>query len=87
MVVAFLLIFFGVRSYRDNVAGGTVGFGRAFAVAALISLVASICYVATWEVIYWKLAPDFGTKYQAHLLDKVRKNGESGEAIATRCRT
>ncbi len=87
MVVAFLLIFFGVRSYRDNVARGTVGFGRAFAVAALISLVASICYVATWEVIYWKLAPDFGTKYQAHLLDKVRKNGESEEAIATRCRT
>ena len=30
MVVAFLLIFFGVRSYRDNVAGGTVGFGRAW---------------------------------------------------------
>ena len=29
MVLAFLLIFFGVRSYRDNVAGGTVGFGRA----------------------------------------------------------
>ena len=26
MVLAFLLIFFGVRSYRDNVAGGTVRF-------------------------------------------------------------
>lgn len=82
MVVAFLLIFFGVRSYRDNVAGGTIGFGRAFAVAALISVVASLCYVATWEVIYWKLTPDFGTKYQAHILDKARKNGESEDAIA-----
>ena len=84
MVVAFLLIFFGVRSYRDNVAGGTVGFGRALAVALLISVVASLCYVATWEVIYYKVAPDFGTKYQAHLLDKARKNGESEEAIARR---
>ena len=82
MVLAFLLIFFGVRSYRDNVAGGTLGFGRAFAVAVLISVVASLCYVATWEVIYWKLSPDFGTKYQAHVLDKARKNGESEEAIA-----
>jgi len=27
MLLAFLLIFFGVRSYRDNVAGGTVRFG------------------------------------------------------------
>jgi hypothetical protein len=63
MVLAFLLIFFGVRSYRDNVAGGTVGFGRALAVGALIAAVASLCYVATWEVIYFKLAPDFVTKY------------------------
>jgi hypothetical protein len=28
MVLAFLLIFFGVRSYGDNVAGGRLGFGR-----------------------------------------------------------
>jgi hypothetical protein len=82
MVLAFLLIFFGVRSYRDNVAGGTVRFGRAFAVGALIGVVASACYVATWEVIYFKLEPDFLTKYQAHILEKARAEGESEEAIA-----
>lgn len=82
MVLAFLLIYFGVRSYRDNVAGGTVRFGRAFAVGALIAAVASICYVATWEVIYFKLAPDFMTKYQAHSLEKARADGESEDAIA-----
>jgi hypothetical protein len=65
MVVAFLLIYFGVRSYRDNVTGGTVGFGRAFAVGALIGGIASLCYVATWEVYYFKVAPDFMAKYQA----------------------
>ena len=84
MIVAFLLIFFGIRSYRDNVAGGTVGFGRAFVVGALIAAVASVCYVVTWEVIYFKLAPYFGTKYQAHLLEKARQDGESEEAIAGR---
>jgi hypothetical protein len=82
MVLAFLLIFFGVRSYRDNVAGGTVRFGRAFAVGALIGLVASLCYVATWEVMYFKFMPDFVTKYQAHTLEKARRDGESEEAIA-----
>jgi hypothetical protein len=82
MVLAFLLIFFGVRSYRDNVAGGTVRFGRAFAVGALIGLVASLCYVATWEVMYFKFMPDFLTKYQAHILEKARSDGESAEAIA-----
>jgi hypothetical protein len=84
MVLAFLLIFFGVRSYRDNVAGGTIRFGRAFTVGALIAAVASLCYVATWEVIYFRLAPDFTAKYQAHALEKARARGESEEAIARR---
>ena len=84
MVLAFLLIFFGVRSYRDNIAGGTVRFGRAFAVGALIALVASLCYVATWEVIYFKLSPGYMTKYQAHMLDKARADGASAEVIASK---
>jgi hypothetical protein len=84
MVLAFLLIFFGVRSYRDNVAGGVVSFGRAFAVGALIAVVASICYVATWELIYYKLAPDFAAKYQAYTIEKARTSGESQAAIDKR---
>jgi len=82
MVVAFLLIYFGVRSYRDNVAGGSVRFGRAFAVGALIAAVASLCYVAAWEVIYYKLAPDFMAKMSAHAVEKARADGQSAEAIA-----
>ena len=82
MVVAFLLIFFGVRSYRDNVDGGTVSFPRAFAVGALIGLVASACYVATWEVVYTNFMPDYLTNYQAEELEKARAEGESEEAIA-----
>lgn len=82
MVLAFLLVFFGVRSYRDNVAGGTVGFGRAFGVGALIVVVASACYVATWEVISFTLAPNFMTSYQAHTIEKMRADGATEQAIA-----
>lgn len=32
MILSFLLVFFGIRSYRENVGGGTITFGRAFAV-------------------------------------------------------
>jgi hypothetical protein len=84
MVLAFLLIFFGVRSYRDNVAGGTIRFGRAFTVGALIAVVASLCYVATWELIYYKLAPDFSAKFQAHQLEKAREAGESEAQLIRR---
>ena len=82
MVLAFLLVYFGVRAYRDEVAGGTVGFGRAFAVGGLIALVASLCYVATWQVIYYRFEPDFMVKYQAHVLEKARASGASAEALA-----
>ena len=39
MVLSFLLVFFGVRSYRENVAGGAISFGKAFQVGILITLV------------------------------------------------
>ena len=84
MVLAFLLIFFGVRSYRDNVAGGKLGFGRALSVGLLIGLVASCCYVLTWEIIYFGTKSDYIEKYQAHMMDKARQAGESEEAIAAK---
>lgn len=81
LILSFLLIYFGIRSYRDNVAGGSIRFGRALAVGSLIALVASVCYVATWEVIYFKLAPDFGEKFNAYRLEKLRQGGASAEEI------
>jgi hypothetical protein len=75
MICAFLLIFFGVRSYRENVAGGWVSFWRAFSVGAMITVVASVCYVVTWEVMYFNFVPEFGAKYQAHVIDKARADG------------
>ena len=84
MVLAFLLIYFGVRSYRDTVGGGTVAFGRALAVGVLIAAVSSVCYVATWEVMYFKFMPDFMDKYAAHELDKARASGASEAEITSR---
>jgi Protein of unknown function (DUF4199) len=82
MVLAFLMIFFGVRSYRDNVAGGRVTFGRALIVGLLIMLIASACYVITWEVIYFQFMPDFVDKYAAYIVDKARSSGATEAQIA-----
>lgn len=82
MVLAFLMIFFGVRSYRDNVAGGKVRFGRALAVGSLIALLGSACYVVTWEIIYFNFAHDFLDGYQELMIRKARENGDSEAAIA-----
>jgi hypothetical protein len=82
IVAAFLLVYFGVRSYRDNVLRGTIGFGRAFTVGLLIATIGSICYVATWEILYYKFMPDFYSRYAQSAVDHARKNGKSEAEIA-----
>ncbi|MDX2217470.1 MAG: DUF4199 domain-containing protein [Burkholderiales bacterium] len=82
MVLAFLMVYFGVRTYRDNVAGGSITFGRAFKVGLLITLISSTCYVATWQVVYYKFLPDSGQKYVAHELEKARKAGAPEARLA-----
>jgi len=84
MVLAFLLIYFGVRRYRDRVAGGRIGFPKALGVGALIALVASSCYVATWEALYFGTKSDYIEKYMAREIQKARRSGESEAQIAAK---
>ena len=81
IVLSALLVFFGVRSYRDNVAGGRLTFGRGFAVGILITLISSACYVTTWEIVYYKFMPDFADKYAAHMLEQAKASGASQQKI------
>src|ERR1044071_6827117 len=85
MVLAFLLVFFGIRSYRENIGGGRISFGRAFSVGILIMLISSACYVAAWEVVYFNFMHDsmhdFIEKYGAHEVEKVRKSGASESEV------
>ena len=82
IVGAFLLVYFGVRSYRDTVRGGTISFGRAFSAGVLIAAISSACYVATWEVIYHEFMPDFYTKYGQSVVEQARKSGKSETEVA-----
>jgi hypothetical protein len=81
MVLAGLLIYFGVRSYRDNVGGGTVSFGRALAIGSLIVAISSVCYTATWEVYYRRYMPDFAEKYSARVVEKTKASGATQAQI------
>jgi Protein of unknown function (DUF4199) len=80
-VLSFLMVFFGVRSYRDGVGAGAISFGRAFGVGLLISLITCAVYVIAWEIVYFNFFPDFLDKFNAHALAKMRAAGESEAAI------
>jgi hypothetical protein len=81
IVLSLLLVFFGVRSYRDNVAQGHITFGRAFLVGLAITVISCLFYVLTWEVIYFNFMPDFMDKYGAHVLQKMQASGATAAAI------
>ena len=82
MVLAFLLVFFGIRSYRENVGGGYISFGRALGVGLLIMLIACACYVITWEIVYFNFLPDFADKYTNYMIEQARSSGASADQIA-----
>lgn len=81
IVLSALMVFFGVRSYRENVEGGRLTFGRGFAVGILITLTSSACYVGTWEVAYYELIPGFADKYAAHRVEKTKASGASQQKV------
>ena len=75
MVASFLLIYFGIRSYRDDSLGGQISFGRAFACGILIALITTVCYVGTWEILYFNFMPHFMDSYFAAQIHNVQSAG------------
>jgi amino acid transporter len=82
MLIAFLLVFFGIKSYRDNIGNGEISFGRAFTVGILITLVTCVFYVVSWEILYYTFLHDFPEKYGNYLIEKARASGATPEQIA-----
>ena len=83
IVLSFVLVFFGIRAYRDN-NGGTITFGRAFTVGILITLISCAFYIASWEVIYFNFMPDFVEKYSSHMAADMRAKGATEAAVAAK---
>jgi hypothetical protein len=84
MVIALSMIFFGIKSYRDNYLNGAIKFGKGFQVGMLITLVATLIYAVAGEA-YYQVDPEgqaaFMDKYADHHINKLKENGASPAAI------
>jgi len=83
MIIAFALIFVGIKNYRDKYNGGVISFGKAFRVGLFITLIASTIYVIVWLIEEHFFFPDFMDKYTAHELSKLRSSGISATELAS----
>ena len=82
MILAFSFIFVGTKITRDKHNGGVISFGKAFRVGLYITLIASTIYVIVWLIDYYVFIPDFGEKYAAHAIEKLKASGASAAEIA-----
>jgi hypothetical protein len=85
IVLSALLVFFGVRSYRENAGNGRISFGRAFAVGILIALISSACYVAAWEVVYFR-SPEIADHIFDRQLEDLKATGAPQQELDQKAR-
>ena len=81
MVLSALLVFFGIRSFRENTGSGRISFGRGLAVGVLITLVSWACFAAAFQIVYFNVVPDFGDKFSACMVERARTSGGSQQKI------
>ena len=82
MIIALSLVFFGIKSYRDN-HGGHISFLKGLQVGILISLISAFCYAVSWELYYPRVGDEFMQKYTTYYLDKMKTDGASDAEIET----
>jgi hypothetical protein len=81
MILSFLIVFVGVKHYRDTVCGGSITFGRAFGVGLLTMLITCLCYVLMWEVLVATVEKNFAHQYVAAMIKHAQDSGLQGAAL------
>lgn len=81
IILVALLVYFGIRSYRDNIAGGIITFGRGFTIGLGITLISCVIYVITWEIVYFNFMHGSMDNYFATLIQKAQSSPGTPEAI------
>ncbi len=80
MLVALSSILVGVKQHRDRALGGVIRFRTALLMGLGIAVVASLVYVAVWEVYMAATHYTFMDQYVARTLEARRAAGVSGAA-------
>jgi len=75
MILAFSMVFVGIRQYRDRALGGVIKFGKALLLGLGISAVASLIYVIGWEICMAFSKYNFIEAYSKFILDDARAHG------------
>lgn len=82
MIVAFSMIFFGIKQYRDRALGGVMRYLTGLQVGLGITLVASVIYVVVWEINLAVTDYAFIHDYTAAQIEQRRDAGANATEMA-----
>lgn len=83
IVLSLLFVYFGIRHWRENYNSGRLSFGQGLKLGTLITIFPSVAFgLFTWLEMS-VLDPDFGEKYYAHYLEKIKASTPPSELEAT----
>jgi hypothetical protein len=77
MLLAFSLVFVGIKNFRDKYNGGVISFKKAFLTGLYITLISSTMYVIAWLIDYYIFVPDFMDQYGNYMLRTAKEKGVS----------
>lgn len=75
MVIALSMVFFGIKSFRDNHSAGTITFGKGVLIGILITGIASVMYALAWEISYSNMGDEFIGKMTEHYFEEMKTEG------------
>jgi hypothetical protein len=82
MLVALSTVFVAIKRRRDLALGGVIGFWPALGLGLAISLVASLFYIAAWEIAFSMIGTDFLNGYTSSVVAEAAARGASPAELA-----
>jgi hypothetical protein len=79
MLLAFSMLFVGIKVFRDKHNDGVLTFKQGFTMGAMMALITATMYVAAWALLYHYYMPDYMTRYAERMVTEL-KNAHASEA-------
>jgi len=81
MAITFIVLSFAMESYRDNVLGGIMPFGKAFGFGALVCIVSALISSIYQIILYQLIDPGLQEKLIQFTIDQMLERGVPEEQI------
>lgn len=81
MALSLIVVYLGIRAYRNGPLNGEISFARALGMGAYLVGLASVVYALFWEWYFTNYASDFMEQYTNYKLSKMESAGASLEDI------